>query len=439
MRIAVVAQFNRRIGGTESYLDEVLPDLHAAGHTLSFVYERESSADRLCIKLPAESDSWSAAELGSATTLAEVARWRPDVIYAHGRLSPAFERGIQKLAPSIYFAHDYAGTCISGHKTWQFPVISPCNRRFGAACMAHYFPHRCGGRSPLTMIRLFAAETSRLKRMEGYNVLLTHSTHMRNEYLKHGFGAARVRSFSYYAAEITSPAGAEEIEAFTPPSGPIRLLFVGRMEKLKGAHVLIGCLPSVAASLKRPVILTLAGDGPMQRELQLLAKELSGRHPEILITFAGWLRRPGIQALMRDSDLLVTPSLWPEPFGRVGLEAATFNLPVVAYAVGGVGDWLTEGLNGCLAPGNPPDNHGLAAAIVRAAIPFYTRDCGRAAGLSPSGSPPAITSIPCCGFSMKWRGCVRRPEAVIVKPARPTCRANCFFNRVAKVCRACVL
>ena len=62
--------------------------------------------------------------------------------------------------------------------------------------------------------------------------------------------------------------------------------------------------------------------------------------------------------------MLVVPSLWPEPFGLVGLEAARHRLPVAAFAVGGIPDWLRPGVNGYLAPGDPPTPGGLADAII---------------------------------------------------------------------------
>jgi glycosyltransferase involved in cell wall biosynthesis len=69
---------------------------------------------------------------------------------------------------------------------------------------------------------------------------------------------------------------------------------------------------------------------------------------------------------MRAADLLAVPSVWPEPFGLVGIEAGCVGLPAVAYEVGGVRDWLRPGVSGELAPGEPPTADGLAAAIVRA-------------------------------------------------------------------------
>jgi glycosyltransferase involved in cell wall biosynthesis len=65
------------------------------------------------------------------------------------------------------------------------------------------------------------------------------------------------------------------------------------------------------------------------------------------------------------TDVVVMPSLWPEPFGLVGLEANRRGVPVVAFATGGIPEWLQDGVNGCLAPGDPPTAEGLADALIR--------------------------------------------------------------------------
>ncbi len=82
------------------------------------------------------------------------------------------------------------------------------------------------------------------------------------------------------------------------------------------------------------------------------------------MNFTGWVGRSDIDALFARSDLLVLPSLWPEPLALVGLEAGRHRLPVAAFAVGGIVDWLVPGRNGYLAPGDPPTVQGLTAAIV---------------------------------------------------------------------------
>src|SRR5947207_14197024 len=43
-------------------------------------------------------------------------------------------------------------------------------------------------------------------------------------------------------------------------------------------------------------------------------------------------------------------SVWPEPFGMVGIEAMRYGLPVVAFDAGGIKEWLLDGRNGYLVP-----------------------------------------------------------------------------------------
>jgi glycosyltransferase involved in cell wall biosynthesis len=57
--------------------------------------------------------------------------------------------------------------------------------------------------------------------------------------------------------------------------------------------------------------------------------------------------------------------VWPEPFGLAGPEAGLHGVPVAAFDVGGVPEWLIDGVNGYLAPGSPPTAEGLAQAVVK--------------------------------------------------------------------------
>jgi glycosyltransferase involved in cell wall biosynthesis len=60
--------------------------------------------------------------------------------------------------------------------------------------------------------------------------------------------------------------------------------------------------------------------------------------------------------LMRQFDVLLLPSIWPEPFARVVLEGMLSDLVVVAAQTGGTVEILADGENGLLfAPGNVED------------------------------------------------------------------------------------
>jgi glycosyltransferase involved in cell wall biosynthesis len=102
---------------------------------------------------------------------------------------------------------------------------------------------------------------------------------------------------------------------------------------------------------------TFAGDGPERPRLQQLAASLG-----IRARFPGWVSGANRDALLGDAAVLAVPSVWPEPFGLVGLEAAAFGTPAVAFDTGGISEWLTDGVNGRLvAPAR--GSAGLGDAI----------------------------------------------------------------------------
>jgi glycosyltransferase involved in cell wall biosynthesis len=119
----------------------------------------------------------------------------------------------------------------------------------------------------------------------------------------------------------------------------------------------------VRAALDRPLRVVFAGDGRERSRWEARARSLQKRDPELQIEFTGWVDAERRAALFQASDLLVAPSVWPEPFGQVGPEAGLYGVPVVAFAVGGTESWLTDGVNGRLAPADPPTDAGLAQAI----------------------------------------------------------------------------
>lgn len=363
MRIAIINWSNRRIGGTGTYLSAVVPRLRRAGHEIALWHEVNTPADYDPIPMPPDSPVWSMSELGLESALAALSSWQPDLLYAHGLLDPTVERRTLDIAPSVFFAHNYYGTCISGSKTVRRPTASPCGRTFGWQCLAHYYPKGCGGWSPVTMVRQYRLQRDRLQLLSKYSAIVTHSTHMQREYINHGLGAARVFNVKYAADDVHSLA-ATASAVTTAHDEAWELIFAGRMDQLKGGRELILTLPAVVSRLGRNVRLTFAGDGPMRQDWETLAERVCRADPRIQVRFAGWLPRENVDALFAQSHLLVLPSLWPEPFALVGIEAARHRLPVAAFDVGGISDWLTPGQNGFLAPGDPPTVEGLVTAIV---------------------------------------------------------------------------
>ena len=372
MRIAIVTWNRRRIAGTETYLSKVIPALAGLGHTLGLWHECDEPLNRECIELPDQSERWNVAELGAETALSQLRGWQPDLIYAHGLADPGLEAEVLRIAPTVFFAHNYHGNCISGTKMFKYPFAQPCSRRFGWQCLVHFYPRRCGGLNPLTTLTQYQLQSRRHQNLPRYDAVIVFSEHLQKEYAALGlrtylaYGDAHKKCVQEAASQLPFDSEREKSKsrATTFRLRPYwQLLFLGRMEFVKGGHVLLNALPLLKGKIDRPMRVVFAGDGPDRLSWERQGEEVRRLSPGLAIEFTGWLSEREVEELLDQTDLLVLPSLWPEPFGLAVIEAGRRGVPVAAFAVGAISGWLTDGLNGYLAHEMPPNAAGLAAAI----------------------------------------------------------------------------
>lgn len=153
--------------------------------------------------------------------------------------------------------------------------------------------------------------------------------------------------------------------------GLVAALF-GRISRWKGQDVLIRAaaqLPGLTVWIVGEAVFT-GDDHAYAEELRLLAR---GLRLEDRVKFLGF--RSDVPALMGGADIIVHSSVFPEPFGRVLVEAMLAGKPVVAAAAGGPLDIVEEGRTGFLTP--PGDADALAGAIKKLADPALRREMGQ--------------------------------------------------------------
>jgi glycosyltransferase involved in cell wall biosynthesis len=132
------------------------------------------------------------------------------------------------------------------------------------------------------------------------------------------------------------------------------------MEALKGGHILLQALEQLDPAIRRQVVVTFAGDGRERAAWEARAATLAG---DCDIRFTGWLS-PGERAeMLHASDLLVVPSLWPEPYGLVGPEAGAAGVPTLGFDVGGIREWLTDSVHGRLVAAGADPVRSLTVAL----------------------------------------------------------------------------
>jgi glycosyltransferase involved in cell wall biosynthesis len=147
------------------------------------------------------------------------------------------------------------------------------------------------------------------------------------------------------------------------------LLTTGQLIPEKGIEV---CLQAMA-ELPASVVLWSVGEGPQAEHLRQRAAELGvGERAR----FLGLQRN--VEPFMQAADCFVCPSLWEEAAGLVNLEAQACGVPVVASHIGGIPEYVEDGVTGLLFPPGQP--HALAACVRRLLTePGLRDDMGRAA------------------------------------------------------------
>jgi len=136
----------------------------------------------------------------------------------------------------------------------------------------------------------------------------------------------------------------------TESSDKVTLLSLGRIAKYKGFEVLVKAV-SLAKQKNKNFRVIVAGSGPYFKELKRLTKQLN---LEEYISLFSAVPYEKVRELYFNSDVVLLLSTYPEPFGRVLLEAMTAGKPLIATNTGGIPEAVKHGVNGFLVPPNDP-------------------------------------------------------------------------------------
>jgi glycosyltransferase involved in cell wall biosynthesis len=199
-----------------------------------------------------------------------------------------------------------------------------------------------------------------LSRLEGYNArhadaVLTTSEYCRSAIRRHyGVPPSQVR----LVPEGIDLARWRALSARVPHhSDGATILCVARQYPRKHVADLLRALPSVRRTVPRARAV-IAGDGPEQANLRVLATELALNDA---VSFTGGLADDDLALLYRQADIFCLPSV-QEGFGIVFLEAMACGLPVVATRAAAIPEVVPDRRAGLLVP--PGDVAALAHALI---------------------------------------------------------------------------
>jgi len=143
------------------------------------------------------------------------------------------------------------------------------------------------------------------------------------------------------------------------------ILFVGRLDPLKGLERLLEALPKIDAKL-----IIIGGDESSRGEVEKLRELSSGLGVQGKVDFRGTVQQDELPYFYSATDVCVVPSYY-ESFGLVALEALSCGTPVVATDVGDIKNIIIHDKTGYVVESNKP---GVLADAISRALKWPERD-----------------------------------------------------------------
>jgi len=336
-----------------------------------------------------------------------LARVQPDIVhFQHMQNVSARLMALAAPLPRVLTLQDYFYFCANGQLIR--PDHSVCRGpRGGWNCVdcaaARADMPWISALRPLVALP-FAARNAYLRRLaRGIDRMIAPSEFLRQQYIRHGFPAARIQTLEYgldterlvptletaaAKQEGTEANGAGPDGASEPTAAPLthaddhdslHFGFLGSIVWQKGVDVLVEAFNQLPPHVRLTIYGSDAAFPDYGRRVRTLA-----HHPGI--HFGGPLHHQHVGMALRQFDCLIVPSVWYENSPLVIQEAYGAGIPVIASRLGSMPEKVREGETGWLF--NPGDSADLAR-VVRRLIDNPTRLRATKQHIRPALSMPA--------------------------------------------------
>jgi len=184
-----------------------------------------------------------------------------------------------------------------------------CDRPHGTGCIPNLLLRGCAHtRNPLGLPTQYANATRGLEALRRADLAVSYSTAVDRHLAQNGIAS---RAIVPYFPTMAMPSGA-------PHGKHRRVVFAGRVVAPKGVDVLIRAARDVDGEF------VVCGDGWRLEAMRRLAGRLGVAER---VRFTGWLDAARLAEELAGASVVAVPSLWPEPFGLVGIEAHAGRTP----------------------------------------------------------------------------------------------------------------
>lgn len=279
--------------------------------------------------------------------------WLKPVWHALDSFNPLMQDEVENLLseedPEVVHTHNLSGFSVSAWRAARrvsVPVVHTI-RDYRLLCPRNMYRNSENCHSQCMRCRPFAAPRRWLSR--DLRAVVGISQFVLQRHREHGyFEGVDLETVIHNAFRIQEERGPEP--QATDTGGPLQIGFLGRVSEMKGIEHL---LEVVSRFDPESVGLRVGGRGSKDY-VRKLRRAYDGRQ----IEFCGFVDSA---RFLPELDVLVVPSVWHEPFGRVVIEAYAHGIPVVAARRGGLPEIVVNGETGWTF--DPSDDEALYERI----------------------------------------------------------------------------
>lgn len=338
MQILYVHECRGALAGAEANVAITAEELRAAGHEVALLHTRDSGRDmeRWERIFPRHFSLENTSP--AAGTSAALADFQPDVIYVH-KMSDlsVLERLTRGDYPLVRMVHDHDIYCLRSYK-YNYFTREICTKPAGLHCIVPClgcFVKNEGDGMPVKWAS-YRDKRREISLNQRFNRMVVVTTYMRDELLKNGFDADKIRIHG----PVPRPGRNGVRSNFSERN---LIVYAGQIIRGKGVDVLLESL----AKVQSPFECIILGDGNHRAFCEDLSLRLGLADR---VKFMGFVPQQELLTYYKECSAVALSSLWPEPIATIGLEVMRYALPVVAFDAGGIKDWLIDGHNGRLVP-----------------------------------------------------------------------------------------
>lgn len=330
MNILILNDFYEQIGGTERYVNNLKQEFESKNHKVDIFTGRTTYEDSLKTKSALRLLSLFFSFKYLFRIKKRITLFKPDIIIINNifyELSPSFLL-LAKNIPVVMVVHDnqiYSPMALQRHRTGKMckqVICEGCDN-----CMGF-------GKSRLEYIKRRFHKIL----LRNVDIYVGNSNYVNQIIESRRIG--KTVSFKYGISLLPFSI----IKNFND------ITYIGRLVEEKGVQNIIYAMPDILLANPKAT-LNITGEGDYKEVLVKIVDQLGLQKK---IVFHSGKSHDQIYLSFKQAGIIIVPSVWDEPFCQVGLEAMSVGRPVVASNMGGIKDWLQDGVTGFFVEPNKP-------------------------------------------------------------------------------------